>query len=153
MVAPCNCGRGHHNKKGQIMSQGTSLDRSPAQWRSTLLHMLRYPIVWLGLLVVLATPTLIVGIPRVLQHTTPAPADLFMQSVVQRDGGLGWHQLCPALQAQMPLALLASQVQHQRSAQAAHGPSPPLDYIGGHAQPPGGQIRLYVVTAHRPTGL
>ena len=82
LVAPCNCGRGHHNKKGQIMSQSTSLDRSPAQWRSTLLHMLRYPIVWLGLLVVLATPTLIVGITRVLQHTTPAPADLFMQSVV-----------------------------------------------------------------------
>jgi hypothetical protein len=134
------------------MSQSTSLEHLRNRWRSTILHVLRYPIVWLGLLVVLATPTLIVGITHVLQHTTPAPADLFMQSVVQRDGGLGWHQLCPALQAQVPLAVLASQVQQQRSAEARQGLTLTLDYIGAHAQPQGGQIRLYVVTAHRPSG-
>jgi len=75
-----------------------------------------------------------------------------MQSVVQRHAHLGWHQLFPALQAQMPLALLASQVQQQRSAEAGQGLTFTLDYIGAHAQPQGGQIRLYVVTAHRPSG-
>jgi hypothetical protein len=134
------------------MSHSTSLEHSWNRWRSTISHVLHYPIVWLGLLVVLATPTLIVGTTRVLQHTTPAPADLFMQSVVQRDGSLGWHQLCPALQAQVPLAVLASQVQQQRRAEARQGLTLSLDYIGAHAQSQGGQIRLYVVTAHRPSG-
>ena len=134
------------------MSHSTSLEHSRNRWRSTISHVLHYPIVWLGLLVVLATPTLIVGTTRVLQHTTPAPADLFMQSVVQRDGSLGWHQLCPALQAQVPLAVLASQVQQQRSAEARQGLTLTLDYVGAHAQPQGGQIRLYVVTARRPSG-
>ena len=134
------------------MSRSTTLERSQKRSQSTIAQVLRTPIVWLGLVGMLATPTLIVGTTHVLQHTTPAPADLFMQSVVQRDGGLGWHQLCPALQAQMPLALLASQVQQQRSAEAGQGLTFTLDYIGAHAQPQGGQIRLYVVTAHRPTG-
>jgi hypothetical protein len=107
---------------------------------------------WLGLVVVLATPTLILGTIWVIQSNAPAPADLFMQSVVQRDGGLGWHQLCPALQAQVPLAVLASQVQQQRSAEARQGLTLTLDYIGAHAQPQGGEIRLYVVTACRPHG-
>jgi hypothetical protein len=130
----------------------TSLDRAPHQWRSTLMHVLHYPIVWLGLLAVLATPTLIVGTNLALQRSTPAPADLFMQSVVQRDGNLGWHQLCPALQAQMPLTQLASQVQQERSTEAKQGLRLTVDYIGAHAQPQGGQIRLYVVTARGPNG-
>jgi hypothetical protein len=71
-----------------------------------ILHVLRYPIVWLGLTVVLATPTLIVGTRWAVQANTPTPADLFMRSVVKRDGNLGWHQLCPALQAQKPLSQL-----------------------------------------------
>jgi hypothetical protein len=134
------------------MSQDTTLERSRTRWRSRIMHVLRYPLVWLGLLAVLATPALIVGTSRAFQRSTPAPADLFMQSVVQRDGSLGWHQLCPALQSQVPLALLANQVQQQRLAEDQQGLRLTVDYIGAHAQPQGGQIRLYVVTAHRPNG-
>src|SRR6266481_9956790 len=99
------------------MSKSISLERH----RLTIVHVLRYPIVWLGLIVVLATPALVLGTIWAFYAITPDPADVFMQSVAKRDGGLGWHQLCPALQAQMPLALLASQVQQQRSAEAGQG--------------------------------
>ncbi len=135
------------------MSQSTSLERSQKRWRSTNLDVLRYPLVWLGLAVVLATTTLMLGTTWAAQSVNaPVPADLFMQSVVQRDGNLGWHQLCPALQAQEPLSVLASQVQQQRSAESGQGLAFTVDYVGAHARPQGGQIRLYVVTARRPNG-
>jgi len=107
---------------------------------------------WLGVLVVLVAPAYIMGTRWVAQATTPAPADLFMQSVVKRDGNLGWHQLCPALQAQEPLAALSSQVEQQRIAESGQGLTLTVDYIGANPRPHGGQIRLYVVTAHRPHG-
>ena len=134
------------------MSQSTSLERSQNRWQSMIVHVLRSPIVWLGLLVVLATPPLILGTMWAVQSTTPAPADLFMQSVVKRDGTLGWHQLCPALQAQEPLSVLASQAEEQRIAESRQGLTLTVDYIGAHPRSQGGQIRLYVVTARRPHG-
>lgn len=134
------------------MSQNTSLERSQNCSHCMNLHVLRYPIVWLSLTVVLAILTLIMGARLVVHANAPIPADMFMQSVVNRDGNLGWHQLCPALQAQEPLSALASQVQQQRHAEAAQGLTLAVDYIGAHSQPEGGQIRLYVVTAHRPNG-
>src|SRR5438876_4559693 len=75
-----------------------------------------------------------------------------MQSVVKRDDKLGWYQLCPALQAQVPLSTLASQLEQQRSAEAGQGLTLTVDYTGTHSRPEGGQIRLYVVTARRPDG-
>jgi hypothetical protein len=135
------------------MSQNTSLEeRSQNRSHFTMLHVLRYPILWLGLAVVLAISILILGTRLAVHANTPTPADLFMQSVVKRDGNLGWHQLCPALQAQEPLSALASQVQQQRLAEAAQGLTLTVDYIGAHSRSQGGEIRLYVVTAHRPNG-
>src|SRR5258706_4180740 len=90
-------------------------------------------------------PLSYLGVPA----NTPTPADLFMQSVVKRDAALGWHQLCSPVQAQVPLASLVDQVERQRIAEAGEGLTLSVDYIGAHAQPQGGQIRLYVVTAHR----
>jgi len=130
------------------MSQRTSLEHA----QSRILHVLRYPIVWLGLAVVLATTTLMLGATWAARSNAAAPADLFMQSVVKRDGNLGWHQLCPALQAQQPLSMLANQVQKQRIAESRQGLTLTVDYIGAHTRPQGGQIRLYVVTARRPDG-
>ena len=129
-----------------------NLERSQNRLQSTSLHVLRYPIVLIGLVVLLATLTLILGTRLAVQANTPAPADLFMQSVVKRDGTLGWHQLCPALQAQMPLSALANQVEEQRIAESGQSLTLTVDYVGAHPQPQGGQIRVYVVTARRPTG-
>src|SRR5579864_2221203 len=131
------------------MSQNASLEHVQSCWQSTFVHVLRHPIVLLGLMVVLATPPLILGTMWVIQSTTPAPADLFMQSVVKRDGALGWHQLCPALQAQEPLPVLTGQVEEQRIAESGQGLTLTVDYVGAHSRPQGGQIRLYVVTARR----
>jgi hypothetical protein len=134
------------------MSRNTSLEHLQSYWQSTVVHVLRHPIVRLGLVVVLATPTLILGTIWVIQSNAPAPANLFMQSVVKRDGALGWHQLCPSVQAQLPLSVLANQVEQQRIAESRQGLTLTVDYVGNHPRPQGGQIRLYVVTARRPHG-
>jgi hypothetical protein len=134
------------------MSQNTSLEHVQSCWQSTFVHVLRHPIVLLGLMAVLATPPLILGTMWVLQSNTPAPADLFMQSVVKRDGALGWHQLCPSVQAQLPLATLTRQVEEQRISEFRQSLTLTVDYVGSHPRPQGGEIRLYVVTAHRPHG-
>jgi len=134
------------------MSQNTS-ERSRNRLQSTILYVLRYPIVWIALVILLAALTLILGTRlAAVQANTPAPADLFMQSVVKRNGTLGWHQLCPALQAQMPLSALASQVEEQRIAESRESLTLVVDYVGAHSRPQGGQVRLYVVTARRPNG-
>ena len=121
-------------------------------FQSIIWHILRSPVILLGVLAVLVVPAYVMGTRWAAQATAPAPADLFMQSVVKRDGNLGWHQLCPALQAQEPLAALTSQVEQQRIAESGEGLTLTVDYIGAYPRPHGGQIRLYVVTAHRPNG-
>jgi hypothetical protein len=130
------------------MLQNSSQYRS----QSIIWHILRSPVAWLGVLIVLTATAYIMGTRWVAQATAPAPADLFMQSVVKRDGNLGWHQLCPDLQAQEPLPVLAKQVEQQRIAESGQGLTLTVDYIGADSRPQGGQIRLYVVTAHRPHG-
>src|SRR6266849_9213708 len=144
-------GRGHH-EKGRNMSQYTSLERSQNYWQSTILHILRYPIAWLGLVVVLASPTLILATNWTVQSNAPAPADLFMQSVVKRDGALGWHQLCPSVRAQLPLATLTRQVEEQRISESRQSLTLTVDSIGSHPRPQGGEIPVHVVTARRPHG-
>jgi hypothetical protein len=56
------------------------------------------------------------------------------------------------VRSQVPLSALVAQVEKQRIAEAGEGLTLTDDYIGAHARPQGGQIRLYVVTAHRPDG-
>jgi hypothetical protein len=134
------------------MLHRTALGPLQKRFQPLILRILRAPIMWVCLVVVLAIPTFILVTNRAVPAKTPAPADLFMQSVVKRDAALGWHQLCSSVQAQVPLASLAGQVEKQRIAEAGEGLTLTVDYIGAHAQPQGGQIRLYVVTAHRPNG-
>jgi hypothetical protein len=82
----------------------------------------------------------------------PTPADVLMQSVVARDGELGWKQLCPSLQAQVSPRLLADTAQSQRAAEAGQHLSMSVELIGARAQPKGGEFRFYLVTASRPDG-
>ncbi len=121
-------------------------------WSAAQVRNLRRPIVLLGLVTLLAVPTLVLAASRVAQTTPLVPADVFMQSVVRRDGELGWHQLCPALQRQVPLAQLRSQVEAQRISESKQGLNLTVDYVGAHPRSQGGEIRFYVVTAHWSDG-
>jgi hypothetical protein len=136
------------------MFQSNRLDRPYKRSQSRIVHVLRSPIVWggVGLMVILAASIFTLTTNRAVQAKTPVPADLFMQSVVKRDGALGWHQLCPAVQAQMPLSMLVSQVRKQRIAESGKGLRLTVEYIGARARTQDGQIRVYVVSARRADG-
>lgn len=82
----------------------------------------------------------------------PVPADLFMQSVIHGDGQLGWHQLCPGMQAEVPLDELRSQGDALRAGEARQGLTLTLDYVGAQSRTAGGEIRVYVVTGHQRGG-
>src|ERR1051326_2460868 len=73
---------------------------------------------------------------RKAQSAAPAStrADLFMHSVVIEDGALGWHQLCPALQAQLPLEALQSQAAEQKASNARQNITFAMKYVGSQAQ-------------------
>jgi hypothetical protein len=134
------------------MLEHTQAEHSQKRFLPFIFHMLSSPIVWIALVVVLAAPIFMLATTWAIQPKAPVPADVFMQSVVKRDGSLGWHQLCSNVQAQLPLPALASQVQEQRIAESKEGLSLTVDYIGAHARPQGGQVRVYVVTGRRPGG-
>jgi hypothetical protein len=121
-------------------------------WLAPQFHGLRRPIALLGLIALLAICTLILTASRIVQTASPVPADVFMQSVVKRDGTLGWHQLCPALQTQVPLSEISNQAEAQRISEAGQRMTLTVDYVGAHPQLQGGQLRFYVVTAHWPAG-
>jgi hypothetical protein len=80
------------------------------------------------------------------------PADLFIQSVVVDDGALGWRQLCPGLQAQLSQSTLVQDADAQRRAFEQHGVRLTANFVGVRPQTAGGQIRLYLLTAHWPDG-
>ena len=128
------------------------MEPSQKRSQSMIVQLRRSPLVWLSLVLALIVPSLLLATIWAVQAKGPVPADLFMQSVVKRDGNLGWHQLCPELQAQEPLAALVSEVEQQRRAESGQGLTLTVDYIGAHAQQQGGQLRVYVVTARRPHG-
>jgi hypothetical protein len=75
-----------------------------------------------------------------------------MQSVVAEDGDLGWNQLCPELQAQLPRDTLVRQSEKQRAIQNQAGVTLSIDYVGGRPRPIGGEIRFYVANAHGADG-
>ncbi|HLI05337.1 MAG TPA: hypothetical protein VKV40_02080 [Ktedonobacteraceae bacterium] len=128
------------------------MEPSQKHFQSMILRILRSPMVWMVLAVVLTLPTLVAVTNRMVKAQSPVPADLFMQSVVKRDPNLGWHQLCSSVQSQVSLSTLTSTVQQQRRAETKEGLKLSLQYIGADARPQGGQIRVYVVTARLPTG-
>jgi hypothetical protein len=78
-----------------------------------------------------------------------SPADAFMQSVVARDGQLGWQQLCPTAQAELPLEVLVQETNALRAADALSGVSVSMQFVGAHPRAEGGERRFYLATAHR----
>lgn len=80
------------------------------------------------------------------------PADRFVQSIVTHDGKLGWEQLCPDIQAALPVDQLTQQADAARAAATQQGLQ--LTWLFVRAQPmqAGGETRLYVITAHWPNG-
>jgi hypothetical protein len=84
--------------------------------------------------------------------TAPVPADLFMQSIATEDGDLGWQQLCPELQEQLPRDALEQQASTQRVFQLQQGVTLSIEHVGDRPRPSGGEIRFYVATAHRADG-
>ncbi|HLH63189.1 MAG TPA: hypothetical protein VKV20_16025 [Ktedonobacteraceae bacterium] len=128
------------------------IESSNKRFQDTILRVLHSPILYINLFLILGVSLLSQATHGTVQAHAPTPADQFMQSVVERDGALGWRQLCPTLQAQLPLSTLTGQVEQERRAEAGEHLTFTLDYIGARAQPQGGQIRLYIITAHRPNG-
>ena len=80
------------------------------------------------------------------------PADRFIQSIVTEDGALGWHQLCPSIQAQLPLDALVQQADAMRTAAAREGAWLTAEPMGTHSQPGGGKLHVYRLTMHWPKG-
>jgi hypothetical protein len=112
---------------------------------------------WLALLVLLS---LLVGIGvGVGVHLTssyrvvraaPTRADLFMRSVVMRDGQLGWQQLCPDVQAQIPQIMLIRQADAQRASDLSQGVTLTMQSLGAYPLAQKGVLHLYLLTAHGP---
>lgn len=113
----------------------------------------RHPVVVLGIVLLVAAGPVLWQV-RVHSTGSPAaaPAELFMQSVATLDGDLGWNQLCPAVQAQVPRALVLEQTGAQRLAASEQGMTLSIDHVGDRARASGGQIRFYVATAHSADG-
>jgi hypothetical protein len=80
------------------------------------------------------------------------PADRFIQSVIAEDGKLGWHQLCPDIQAQLPIDTLVQQAGTMRAAATKEGAWLTARSLGTHSQQGGWHIHNYRMTAHWPTG-
>lgn len=132
----------------------TRTEPSQKRFQSMICRIVCSRVAWVVLGVVLTLATLRVVTTRAPQVQAQAhvPADMFMQSVVTRDGNLGWHQLCSDVQSQMSLSALVSTTQQQRQAETREGLRLTLNYIGVDARSQGGQIRVYVMTAHLPNG-
>ena len=84
--------------------------------------------------------------------TSLQPADQFMYSIATEDGALGWHQLCPSLQAQLPMNALVQQAQAQGTTLAQYGVWLTVKFVRTQPQGDGGVSHVYVVTAHYPSG-
>lgn len=83
---------------------------------------------------------------------SPTHADLFMQSVVTRDGELGWDQLCPDVQAMLPQTVLIREANAQHAADLSQGVSLSMQSLATQSLKKGDQLSLYLVTAHKPDG-
>jgi hypothetical protein len=118
-----------------------------------------------GVLVwVVVASLLVVAVPAafyVFAHVAPgasnsglstSPADRFIQSIVTDDGALGWHQLCPSVQAQLPLGVIEQQANKQRLAMTQQGVWLTAKPVGTHPQNDGGVSHMYMVTAHWRSG-
>jgi hypothetical protein len=113
----------------------------------------RHPLVLVNLVLVLLLAG--AGLGRGGQRagaSAAMPADLFMQSVAAEDGDLGWAQLCPGLQQQLPREALEQEALAQRDLQAKQGLTLSVEHIGDRPRPTGGEIRVYIATSHDADG-
>src|SRR5262249_61663838 len=92
---------------------------------------------------------LLPAVARAAPVAPPLPAGRFMDSVVARDGDLGWQQLCPDEQAQLPRRLLSDQALAQKAAEAGQDVRLRVNFVAAQPRVGGGETRLYVVTAQR----
>ena len=90
--------------------------------------------------------------PHVATSDSGVPADLFMQSIATEDGDLGWRQLCPELQQQLPRDVLVQQSMTQRTLQESQGLSLSVEPVGDRPTPSGGRVHVYIATTHDADG-
>jgi hypothetical protein len=137
-----------HQSRDRLTPRRRVLHRSVMVW----------VIVALLVLLVVAVPTAF----YVAAHVTPrastsdlsaSPSDRFIQSIVTHDGALGWHQLCPSVQSQLPLGVIEQQANAQRLAMAKQGMWLTAKPVGTRPQDDGGVSHEYVVTAHWRSGV
>lgn len=150
------------------MSSSTMRRNQPAYHRSrpTDLRLRHGALVWLFILLlfVAAVSALLyvhaqgsaatARTPTYGAHTSPAPmqpADQFMKSIVTGDGALGWHQLCPNIQAVLPEDVLVQQANTMHATAVREGVWPTIESLGTRTQP-GGVAHIYRLTAHWPNG-
>jgi hypothetical protein len=120
---------------------------------ASLRGLRRHPMVLLNALLLMAVVVAAAWrFTGVVSGSSQTPADLFMQSVATEDGSLGWNQLCPALQVQLPRDVLMQQTDTLRSSHAQTGVTLTIQHIGDWPRTTGGEIRVYVATAHAPGG-
>jgi hypothetical protein len=130
-----------------------ALGRGAAVSAAVVRGFRRHPIALLGLLIVTVCPVVWLVVAQAQARSSAAvPADLFMQSVASHDVALGWNQLCASVQAQLPLALAVEQTEAQRGADDEQGVTLAIDHLGDRPRPTGGEIRIYLATAHRADG-
>jgi hypothetical protein len=80
------------------------------------------------------------------------PADLFMYSIAIDDGELGWNQLCPSVQRQLPREVLVQHTIATRSSHSDAGLTLSIDFVGERPRVEGGTYRFYVATVYGPRG-
>jgi hypothetical protein len=84
------------------------------------------------------------------QATAPR-ADVFMRSVISRDGALGWQQLCTDVQRRLSRDELRSQADAQRTSEESRGLRLSAVPVGVRPLSQGGEAHLYLVTAVGPS--
>jgi hypothetical protein len=103
-------------------------------------------------LLVAAAVVLVTGL-EAIRTSVPAaasedtPADVFMRSMAVRDGRLGWQQLCPSAQAELPVEAVVQETDALRAQDAATGVSVTVDFVRADPRPQGGEQRTYLATA------
>lgn len=119
---------------------------------------------WILLVAGGVTLLVVVGIAGLLVHQATfaggekplnkhvLPADRFVQSVVADDGKLGWEQLCPDIQAALPVDQMTQQADAARAAAAEQGLRLTSQFVRAQPGQAGGETRLYLITAHWQNG-
>jgi hypothetical protein len=88
---------------------------------------------------------------RAVSGSSSAPADRFMASVAERDGSLGWRQLCPRLQQQVSEATVRQEANAQRASEEGQGVQLEARFMSSQSSSQG-QTRYYLLTARRSDG-